>query len=52
MFLQRRFHRPENLSEQERRDILAKTPALKWSATLPPTTDFKEKIFDLARRKI
>jgi len=47
MFLQRRHHRPENLSDQERRDIVAKTPALKWSATLPPTTDFKEKTFNV-----
>jgi uncharacterized protein YfaS (alpha-2-macroglobulin family) len=47
MFLQPRHQRPENLSDQERRAILAKTPALKWSATLPPTTDFKEKTFDV-----
>jgi len=47
MFLQRRFPRPENLGDKERREFLAKTPALKWSANLPPTTDFKEKTFDL-----
>ena len=48
MFLQRRHRRPENLSDEERREILAKTPALKWSAVLPPTPDFKEKAFDVA----
>jgi hypothetical protein len=48
MFLQRQRNRPENLSVEERRDILAKTPAVKWSATLPPTADFKEKTLDVA----
>src|SRR5206468_3484247 len=38
-FLQQRHNRPENLSDQERRQILAKTPALEWSAQLPPTSD-------------
>ncbi len=47
MFLQRRYHRPENLNDQERREILAKAPALQWSATLPPTPDFKEKTFEV-----
>jgi uncharacterized protein YfaS (alpha-2-macroglobulin family) len=47
MFLQRRYPRPENMGEKERREILAKTPALTWSATLPPTADFKEKNFDV-----
>jgi hypothetical protein len=32
---------------QERREMLAKTPALIWSATLPPTPDFKERTFDI-----
>jgi uncharacterized protein YfaS (alpha-2-macroglobulin family) len=32
---------------RDRREILAKTPALKWSATLPPTPDFKEKTFEI-----
>jgi hypothetical protein len=47
MFLQRNHHRPENLSDQERREILAKAPALSWSAKLPPTPDFKEKTFEV-----
>ncbi len=47
MFLQRRHHRPENLSDEERREILGKTPALAWSAKLPPTADFKEKTFEV-----
>jgi hypothetical protein len=46
MFLQRRNNRPENLSEQERREFLAKAPALAWSVKLPPTPDFKEKTFE------
>ena len=43
LFLAKRHHRPENLSEQERREILARKPALEWSSKLPPTTDYKEK---------
>ena len=46
MFLEKRHHRPENLSEQERREILARKPALEWSAKLPPTSDYKEKAFE------
>ena len=42
MFLERRHNRPENLSQQERREILAKTPALEWQTNLPPTTDYQE----------
>jgi hypothetical protein len=45
MFLEKRHNRPENLSDKERRDILARKPALEWSAELPPTTDHKEKTF-------
>jgi hypothetical protein len=33
------------LSGDERREILAKAPALKWSAQLAPTPDYKEKTF-------
>ncbi|HEY5480382.1 MAG TPA: alpha-2-macroglobulin family protein, partial [Verrucomicrobiae bacterium] len=43
LFLDKRHHRPENLSEQERREILARQPALEWSSKLPSTTDYKEK---------
>jgi uncharacterized protein YfaS (alpha-2-macroglobulin family) len=42
VFLQKDHHRPESLSEQERRQILSKTPALEWSEQLPPTTDYKD----------
>ncbi|MGD1085094.1 MAG: MG2 domain-containing protein [Verrucomicrobiota bacterium] len=48
MFLQRNHHRPEELSDDERREILAKVPALSWSAKLPPTPDFKQRTFDVA----
>ncbi len=48
MFLQKRHNRPENLTDAERREMLARTPALEWSAQLPPTTDYKEKSFDVA----
>lgn len=46
-FLQREHNRPENLSEEERRAVLAKAPVLAWSAPLPPTTDFKERTVEL-----
>jgi uncharacterized protein YfaS (alpha-2-macroglobulin family) len=46
-FLERRHRRPENLSDQERKALLAKTPSLEWSAPLPPTPDFKERVEEL-----
>jgi hypothetical protein len=45
VFLQKRHNRPENLSEQERREVLGLKPALEWSSKLLPTTDYKEKTF-------
>jgi hypothetical protein len=45
-FLEKRHNRPENLSEQERREVLARKPALEWSAKLPPTADYKERTFE------
>ena len=48
IFLDKRHNRPENLTEAERREILARPPALEWSAKLQPTTDYKEKTFELA----
>ncbi len=45
VFLDKSHHRPENLSDQERREILARKPALEWSVKLPPTTDYKEKTY-------
>lgn len=47
-FLEKRHNRPESLSEQERREVLAKAPALEWSEKLPPTSDYKEKSLRLA----
>ena len=47
-FLEKRHNRPENLSEQERREVLARKPALEWSAKLPPTADYKERTFETA----
>jgi hypothetical protein len=40
-FLDKRRNRPEYLSQAERRELLARAPALVWSANLPPTPDFK-----------
>ncbi|HOC57054.1 MAG TPA: alpha-2-macroglobulin family protein [Verrucomicrobiota bacterium] len=45
LFLEKRRNRPENLNEKERREILARTPALEWAAKLPPTTDYRESTF-------
>jgi hypothetical protein len=45
VFLQKRHNRPENLSDKERREILARKPALEWSSKLPPTTDYKGRTF-------
>jgi uncharacterized protein YfaS (alpha-2-macroglobulin family) len=45
LFLEKRHNRPENLSDLERREVLARKPALEWSAKLPPTADYKEKSF-------
>ncbi|HWW00151.1 MAG TPA: alpha-2-macroglobulin family protein [Candidatus Acidoferrum sp.] len=48
VFLQKRHNRPESLSDQERREILARTPALEWSEKLPATADYKQKTYRLA----
>ena len=42
-FLDKRHRRPENLNDAERRELLAKTPTLEWSAALPATMDFKQR---------
>jgi uncharacterized protein YfaS (alpha-2-macroglobulin family) len=44
-FLDRKRPRPENTSEQEQRELLAKAATLEWSASLPATADFKERTF-------
>ncbi len=46
-FLDRQHRRPENLSDAERKAILAKEPTLAWSNALPPTADFKERTAEL-----
>jgi len=46
VFLEKSHHRPENLSDQERREVLARKSALEWSVKLPPTSDYKEKSFN------
>jgi hypothetical protein len=45
-FLGKRFIRPENLNDQQRREIVARKPALEWSAKLPPTSDYKQRTFE------
>lgn len=47
-FLDRRHRRPEDLSEQERAEMMRRQPALEWHATLPPTADYKERQEKLA----
>jgi len=44
-FLDRKRPRPENISDREQRELLAKPATLEWSASLPATTDFKEHPF-------
>jgi uncharacterized protein YfaS (alpha-2-macroglobulin family) len=44
-FLQKRHNRPRYLSQEEQREVLAKTPALEWTEKLPSTDDYKEKVF-------
>ena len=46
-FLEKRHRRPENLNDRERQDLLAKQPALAWSAELAPTTNYKERLQEL-----
>ncbi len=46
-FLKKTRSRPESLNDTERTELLAKAPALKWSAKLPATDDFKERTVEL-----
>ena len=46
-FLDKRHSRPEYLNDAERKALMAKTPALEWSAPLPATGDFKERAEEL-----
>jgi hypothetical protein len=47
-YLSRQRPRPENISEAEKHDLLARPAALEWSAPLPTTADFKERAFSTA----
>ncbi|MBI4025679.1 MAG: hypothetical protein HY360_11915 [Verrucomicrobia bacterium] len=44
IFLDRRHNRPESLSDEDRRMILKKPPALEWSHKLAPNPDYKENV--------
>ncbi len=46
-FLKKQHSRPESLNDSERKALLARTPALEWSASLPATLDFKDRVEDL-----
>src|SRR5205085_850455 len=43
-FLDRRHARPEYLNQNDRDQLMAKAPTLTWSATLPATADYKERV--------
>jgi hypothetical protein len=47
VFLEQRRNRPDNLNQQERREILAKTPSFEWSQLLTPTSDYREKSLNI-----
>lgn len=42
-FLRRRRALPADLSEAERREVLARKPVLEWSHALPPAADYRER---------
>ena len=42
-FLSKKHSRPEWLNDQERKALMAKAPALEWSAKLPPTDDYRQR---------
>ncbi|MEY2410455.1 MAG: hypothetical protein QOF48_3125 [Verrucomicrobiota bacterium] len=46
-FLDRKRSRPEYLNDAERKELMQKTPALEWSAPLPATADFRERMEEL-----
>jgi hypothetical protein len=46
-FLERKHSRPEHLNDAERKALLQKAPVREWSARLPATPDFKERIEEL-----
>jgi uncharacterized protein YfaS (alpha-2-macroglobulin family) len=44
-FLDHKRPRPENISEREQRELLAKPATREWSASLPPASDFQEHTY-------
>ena len=46
-FLAKERSRPEHLNDRDRKELLAKAPVRAWSADLPPTADFKERVQEL-----
>src|SRR5262249_46338620 len=48
VFLEKRHNRPQNLSLEERREVLGQKPVLEWSEKLAATADYKEKSISLA----
>ena len=47
-FLDKKHSRPEYLNDEERKALMAKAPALEWSAALPATEDFKDRTEELS----
>jgi hypothetical protein len=45
LFLQRNRHRPGDMNQAEKREILASQPVLEWSVQLPTVTDYSQKSF-------
>jgi len=49
--IKRKAYRPEYLDSNERQKLLAREPALKWSAGLPATDDYQQRTEDLTAPK-
>jgi uncharacterized protein YfaS (alpha-2-macroglobulin family) len=47
-FLSRRYNRPENLNDAERKALLAKPPALEWSTPLSITTNYLTRTHEIS----
>jgi uncharacterized protein YfaS (alpha-2-macroglobulin family) len=45
VFLNKHHNRPGNLTEAERKEVLAKTPAFEWTEQLPPTNNYQEQVY-------
>ena len=46
-FLRKNRTRPEWLNQEERKELLTREVAYEWSANLPPTADYKERVEEL-----